>query len=274
MTGFTQRQWSNKETVWPSGKTFIPSSWKSPTINFSVFIGHTDQLRYNIVGKCIRLLIPRYRDSIGAILETGYHPISISFVESLQIVLWNNSVKSVQSLSHVQLFRTPWTTACQASLSITNSWSLLKLTFVESAMPYNHLIACRPLHLLPSIFPSVRVFFNESVPHKGTKYWRLASASVLPMNIQDWFLLGWICWISLQSKRLSRVFSNTTVQKHQFFGAQLSSQVQLSHKHMTTGKTTALTRWIFVVKVMSLLFNMLSRLVITFLPRSKRLLIS
>ena len=223
MTGFIQRQWSNKETVWPSGKTFITSSWKSPIINFSVLIGHTDQLCYNIVGKCTRLLIPRYGDSLGAILETGYHPISISFVESLQIVLWNNSVKSVQSLSHVQLFATPWTTAFQASLSITNSWSLLKLMFVESVMPYNHLIACRPLHLPPSIFPSMRVFFNESVPHnKWTKYWRFASASVLPMNIQDWFPLGWICWISLQSKGLSRVFSNSTVQKHQYFSTQLS----------------------------------------------------
>ena len=100
-----------------------------------------------------------------------------------------------------------------------------------------------------------------------------ASTSDLPMNTQDWSL-GWTGWISLQSKGLSRVFSNTTVQKHQFFGTQLSFTVQLSHPHMTTGKTTALTRRTFVGKVMSLLFNMLSRLVITFLPRSKHLLIS
>ena len=99
-----------------------------------------------------------------------------------------------------------------------------------------------------------------------------ASASVLPMNIQDWFPLGWTGWISLQSKGLSTVFSNTTVQKHQFFRAQLSLESN-SHIH-TTGKTVALTRWTFVGKVMSLLFNMLSRLVITFLPRSKHLLIS
>ena len=92
-----------------------------------------------------------------------------------------------------------------------------------------------------------------------------ASASVLPMNIQDQFPLGWTGWISLQSKRLSIVFSNTTVQKHQFFGAQLN---------MTTGKTIALTRQNFVGKVMSLLFNMLSRLLVTFLLRSKRLFIS
>ena len=100
-----------------------------------------------------------------------------------------------------------------------------------------------------------------------------ALASVLPMNTQYWSPLEWTGWISLQSKGFSRVFSNTTVQKHQFFGAQLSSQSN-SHPYMTTGKTIALTRWTFVGKVMSLLFNMLSRLVITFLPRSKRLLIS
>ena len=100
-----------------------------------------------------------------------------------------------------------------------------------------------------------------------------ASTSVLPMNIQDWSPLGWTGWISLQSKGFSRVFSNTTVQKHQFLGAQLSLY-QLPHLYMTTGKTIALTRRTFVGKVMSLLFNMLSRLLITFLPRSKRLLTS
>ena len=101
-----------------------------------------------------------------------------------------------------------------------------------------------------------------------------ASTSVLPMNIQDWFPLGWTGCISLQCTGLSRVSSSTTVQEHQFFGAQLSLIVQLSHPYMTTGKTIALTRWTFVGKVMFLLFNVLSRLVITFLPRSKRLLLS
>ena len=101
-----------------------------------------------------------------------------------------------------------------------------------------------------------------------------ASASALPVNTQDWFPLGSTGWISLQSKGLSRVFSSTTVQRHQFFGTQPFFIVQLSHSYMTTGKTIALTRWIFVDKVMSLLFNMLSRLVIAFLPRSKCLLIS
>ena len=101
-----------------------------------------------------------------------------------------------------------------------------------------------------------------------------ASASVLPMNIQNLVPLGWTGWISLQSKRLSRVFSNTTVQKHRFFGTQPKFIIQLSHPYMTTGKTIALTRWTFVGKVVSLLFNILSSLVIAFLPRSKCLLIS
>ena len=131
--------------------------------------------------------------------------------------------ESVQSLSRVRLFVTPWTAALQASLSITNSWSLLKLMFIESVMPSNHLILCCPLLLLPPILPSISDFSNELTlrmrwPSIGVS----ASREVLPMNTQDWSPLGWTGWISLQSKRLSRVFSNTTVQKHQFLGAQLS----------------------------------------------------
>ena len=110
----------------------------------------------------------------------------------------------------------------QASLSSTNSWSLLKLMSIMSVTPSNHLILCRPLLLLPSIFPSIRVFSSESALHtKWPKCGVSSSSSVLPMNIQDWCLLGWTGWISLQSKGLSRVFSNTTAQKHQFLGAQL-----------------------------------------------------
>ena len=123
---------------------------------------------------------------------------------------------SVQSLSHVWLFATPWTVARQASLSITNSQSLLKLMSIESVMPSNHLVLCHPLLLPPSIFPSIRVFSNESVLCiRWPKYWSSASASVLPMSIQDWPPSGWTDWISLQSKGLSRVFSNITVQMHQ-----------------------------------------------------------
>ena len=181
---------------------------------------------------------------------------------------------SVELLSYVQLFATPWTAACQASLSITNPWSLLKLMPIESVIPSNHLILCRPLLLPPTIFPSIRVFpMSQFFTSGGQSIGVSPSASVLPMNIQDWFPLGWTGWISLLSKEYSRVFSNTTVQKHQFFGAQLSSQFN-SHPYMTTGKTIALTRQIFVGKTMSLLFNMLSKSVIAFLPRSKCLLIS
>ena len=132
-----------------------------------------------------------------------------------------------------------------------------------------------PLLLLPSIFPRNRVFSNESSFASGSQSIGVtASISVLPMNIQDWYPLGWTGWISLQSKGLSRVFSNNTVQKHQFFSAQLSLYSQLSHPYMTTGKTISLTRQTFDDKIIYLLFHRLSRSVITFLPRSKCLLIS
>ena len=144
---------------------------------------------------------------------------------------FNVHFSSVQSLSHVWLFETLWTTARQASLSITNSWSLIKLISIESVMPCTHLILCCPLLLLPSVPPSIRVFSNESALHiRWPNIGVSASTSVLPMNTQDWSPLGWTGWISLQSKGLSRVFSHTIVQKHQFFGAQLSSQSN-SHIH-------------------------------------------
>ena len=138
---------------------------------------------------------------------------------------------SVQSLSRVSLSATPWTAARQASLSITNSRNLLKLMSIESVMPSNHLILCYPLLLPPPIFPSIRVFsMSKFFTSSGQSIGVSDSASVLPMNIQDWFPLGWTSWISLQSNGLSRVFSNTTVQKHQFFGTQLFSQSN-SHIH-------------------------------------------
>ena len=142
-------------------------------------------------------------------------------------------------------------------------------------MPSNHLILCHPLLLLPSIFPSIRVFSAESVLRiKWPKYWSIsASASVLPMNVQGWSPLGLTGWIPLQSKGL-----NSLLQHHSWKASILRHSaffiVQLSHPYMTTGKTIILTRQTFVGKVMSLLFNMLSRLVIASLPRSKRLLIS
>ena len=140
-------------------------------------------------------------------------------------------LSSVQSLSRVQLFVTPWTAACQVSLSITNSQNLLKLMSIELVTPSNHLLLCHPLLLLPPIFPSIRVFSNESTLHmRWPKYGSFSFSISLPMNTQDRSPLGWAGWISLQSKGLSRVFPNTTVQKHQFFDAQLSSQSN-SHIH-------------------------------------------
>ena len=125
----------------------------------------------------------------------------------------------VQSLNRVQLFATPWTAECQASLSISNSQSLLKLMSTKLVMPSNHLILCHPLLLLPSLLPSIR--WSQYFASGGWSIGVSASSSVLPMNIQDWFPLGLASLISLQSKGLSRI-SNTTVQKHQFFGAQPS----------------------------------------------------
>ena len=145
---------------------------------------------------------------------------------------------------------------------------------IESVMPSSHLILCHPLLLPSPIPPSIRVFSIEStLPMRWPKYWRF-SFSISPSNEQPGlisFMMDWLDLLAVQGTL--RVVSNTTVQKHQFFSAQLSSQ-SLSHLYMTTGKTIALTRWTFVGKVICLLFNMLSRLVITFLPRSKCLSIS
>ena len=117
----------------------------------------------------------------------------------------------------------PWTEACQTSLSITNSWSLLKLMSIKLVMPSNNLIFCHPCLLPPSIFPSIRSFqMSQFFASGGQSIGASASASVLSINIHDLLCLGWTGWISLQSKRFSRAFSNTTVQKQQFFGTQLS----------------------------------------------------
>ena len=139
---------------------------------------------------------------------------------------------SVQSLSRVQLFATPWTAARQASLSITNSWSPPKPMSIELVMPSNHLILCQPLLLLPSIFPSIRVFSNESVLCiRWPKYWSFRF-NISPSNEYLGLIsLGWTAWISLQSKGLSRVFSITTVQKHQFFCTQLYLYPTLTSIH-------------------------------------------
>ena len=154
---------------------------------------------------------------------------------------------------------TPWTAPCQASLSITNSWSLLKLMSIESVMPSNHLILCRPLLLLPSIFPSIMVFSNHSVLHiSGPKYWSF-SFSISPSNEYSGLISFRIDWLDLLvvQETLKSLFqyysSKASVLQHSAFFI-----VQLSHPYMTTGKTIALIRRTFVGKVMSLLFNMLS----------------
>ena len=182
---------------------------------------------------------------------------------------------SVQSLSHVQLSATPWTAAHEASLSITNSQSLFKLMSIESVMPSNHLILCHPPLLLPSIFPSIRVFSNESVLHiRWPKYWSF-SFSISPSDEYLGLISFRMDWLDLLAVQ------GTLKSLHQHHSAKSSILqlsvffiVQLSHPYMTTGKTIDLTRRTFVGKVMSLLLNMLSRLVIAFLQRSKHLLIS
>ena len=161
---------------------------------------------------------------------------------------------SVQSLSHVQLLATPWTAAHQASLSITNSWSLLKLMSIESMMPSNHVILCRPLLLLTSIFPRIRVFSNESsLWIRQPKYWSF-SFSVSPSNAYSGlisFRMDWLDLLAVQGTLktlLQHHSSKASILWHSAFFI-----VQLSHPYVTTGKTIALTRRTFVGKVMSLL---------------------
>ena len=183
--------------------------------------------------------------------------------------------QSVQSLSRVRLFETPWSAACQASLSITNFQSLLKHMPTESAMPSSHLILCRPLLLLPPIPPKIRVFYNEStLPMRWPKYWSF-SFSISPSNEHPElvsFRMDLLDLLAVQGTFKSLVQHHSS--KASIFRHSAFFTVQLSHSYMTTGKTIALTRQTFIGKVMSLLFHMLSRLVVTFLPRSKRLLIS
>ena len=154
------------------------------------------------------------------------------------------------------------------SLSITNSQSWLKLMFIESLMPSNHLVLCCPL-LLSSIFPSIRGFSSESVLCIKWPKYCIASASVLAMNIQDWFPLEWTGLISLQSQGLFKSLLQHHSAKASIIWCSAFFMVQLSHPYMTIGKTIAYTIWICVGKVMSLLFNTLSRFVTAFLPRSK-----
>ena len=186
-----------------------------------------------------------------------------------QIFLFFNSfVVVVQSLSHVQLFATPWTEACQASLSFTISQNLLKFMSIVFVMPSNHLILCCPLLLLPSIFPSIRVFSNESVLHIRPEYWSfsfsISSSSEYSGLIS--FRTDWFDLLAIQGALKSLLQHHNlkaSILRHSAFFI-----VQLSYPYMTTGKTIALTRQTFVGKVISLLFNMLYMSVVAFLPRS------
>ena len=202
----------------------------------------------------------------------------------MSLELWNTTQCSVQSLSHIWLFVTLWTAAHQASLSITNSWNLLKLMSIKLVMLSNHPILCHPFLLLPSIFPSIRVFSNESVlSHQVAK--------VLEFQLQHhWlfrtdysrtssdysglisFRMDWLDLLAVQRTRKS-LLQHLNL-KASILLRSAFIMVQLSRPYMTTGKTIALTTWTFVGKVMSLLFIMLSRFVTAFLPRSKCLLIS
>ena len=182
---------------------------------------------------------------------------------------------SVQLLSHVQLFATPWTAACQASLSITNYWSPPKPMSIESVMPSHHLIFCHPLLLLPSVFPNIRVFSSESALRiRWPKYWSF-SFNISPSNEHPGPIslrMDWLDLLAVQGTLKSLLQHHSS--KASILLCSALFIIQLSHPYMIIGKTIALTRRTFVDKIMSLLFNMLSRLVITFLPRSKHLLIS
>ena len=195
-------------------------------------------------------------------------------MNELDSLIVKNQFSSVQSLSCLTLCK-PMDYSAEASLSITNSQSLLKVMSIESVMLSNQLILYRPLLLLPPIPPSIRVFSNESTLRmRWPKYWSF-SLSISPSNEHPGlisFRMDWLDLLAVQGtlkSLLQHHSSKASILRHSAFFT-----VQLSQPYMTTGKPTALTRWTFVGKVMSLLLNMLSRLFITFLPRSKRLLIS
>ena len=210
---------------------------------------------------------------------TGRQPFSWLFTLSVCFTYFLNLISvqfsSVQSLSRVQLFATPWIAACQASLPITNSWSSLRFMPTDSVMPSSHLILGRPLLLLLPIPPSIRVFSSESILRmRWPKYWSFSFSIIPSKEIPGLisFRMDLLDLLAVQGTLKSLLQHHSS--KASILKCSVSFTVQLSHPYMASGKTIALTRQTLVSKVMSLLFNMLSRLVITFLPRSKRLLIS
>ena len=203
-----------------------------------------------------------WRSNLNCVKESLFPFFKLSF-----------ALSSVQSLSHIQLFATPWTAAHQASLSITNPRSFLKIMSFELVMPSNHLILCHPLLLPPPTFPRIRVFSKESaLCVRWPKYW---SFSISPSNEYSWLISSRMDSLDLLAVRgtlkslLQHYSSKPSILQHSALFT-----VQLSHPYMTTEKTRDLTRQTFVGKVISLFFNMLSRFIIAFLPRSKHLLIS
>ena len=263
-----------------------------PTSQFFTTGGQSIQASASILSKNIQDWFPLGLTALISLQSKGLSRVfSNTTVQKHQFFcaqpsLWSNShihtrlleklsvSQSVQLLSPVRFFATPWTTAYQASLFITNTQSPPKPMSIELVMPSSHLILCRLL-LLPPVLPSIRVFSNESTLHiRWPKYWSF-SFSINPSNEHPGlisFRMNWLDRLAVQGtlkSLLQHHNSKASILRHSAFFT-----VQLSHPYMTTGKTTALTRWTFAGKVMSLFLNMLSRLVITFLPRSKCLLIS
>ena len=232
-----------------TGKTRALTRW--------TFVGQVMSLLFNMLSRLVITFLPRSKCLL------------ISWLQSPSAVIFSSvQFSSVQSLSHVQLFATPWTATRQGSLSITNAQSLFKLMSIMSVMPSNHLILCCPLLLPPSTFPSIRAFSNESVLHiRWPKCWSF-SFSISPSNEYSGlisFMMDWLDLLAVQGTLKSLVQHHSSkasiCRRSAFF------IVQLSHPYMTTGKTIALTRRTFAGKVMSLLFNMLSSLVIVFFPK-------
>ena len=186
-------------------------------------------------------------------IHLGYFNFILNFLVARQHSKTKLIFSSVQSLSHVRLFETPWTAACQASLSITNSQSLLKLMSIELVMPSNYLILCHPLLLLPSTFPNIRVFSNELALHIGwPKYWSF-SFSISPSNEYSGlvsFRIHLFDLLAVQGTLKSLLWHHSSKASILWHSAFFT--VQLSHPYMTIGKTIALTRWIMVGKLMSL----------------------
>ena len=248
--------------------TRLPCLWDSPGKNTGVgchFLLQCMKVKSEseLAQSCLTL-----RDPMDCSLPGS----SVHGISQARVVEWGATAFSVRSLSHAQLFATPWTAARQDSLSFTISWSLFKLMSIESAMPSNHFALCHSLFLLPSIFPSTRVFSHESARRiRWSKYWSF-SFTISPPNEYSGlisFRIDWFDLLAVQGTLKSLLQHHSS--KASILRCSAFFMVQLSHPYMTTRKTITLTIRTFVGKIMSLLFNSLSRFVIAFLQRSKHL---